>query len=301
MSDKRNKVGLVGYPDDKGVENNNGRPGAKEGPQAFRQRFFKLGGTHPVNEMVEDTGDVQVERENITGNHERAIEQVKECQKQYDFSLIIGGGHDYAYPHLRGIRDHYGDHFRLGCINIDAHFDLRPDHDAILSGSPFYMALDRKVLTGPQFVEFGIHYYCNSQSLWEYAHTNQVNVVPFDQLRNGKAVDEFRVSLEELSEVCDGIVISLDLDAVQAASAPGVSAPAPEGFTPSEIMAMIEMSAREEKVASLGIYELNPTYDRDEQTARLASIVAYNFCRLKQNRNNGHPSDQHIWRNMTAT
>ena len=301
MNDKRMKGGLVGFPDDIGIENNNGRPGAKEGPQAFRQRFFKLGGTHSVKEMIEDTGDVQIERDDISGNHERAIERVKECHQQYSFSLIIGGGHDYAYPHLRGVRDSYGENYRLGCINIDAHLDLRSDHDAILSGSPFYMALDRKVLTGPQLVEFGIHYYCNSQALWEYAHTNQVNVVPFDRLRNGKAVDEFRESLEELCELCDGVVISLDLDAVQAASAPGVSAPAPEGFSPSDIMAMIEMGAREDKVESLGIYELNPAYDRDEHTSRLASIAAYNFCRLRQNRNDGHPSDQHIWRNMAAT
>lgn len=299
MDKQKNRGALLGFPDDKGVENNKGRPGAKQGPSAFRERFFKLGGTHPVKDMMEDRGDVEVEREDIAGNHERAIELVKDSHQQYSFSLVIGGGHDYAYPHLRGVRDSFGENYRLGCINIDAHFDLRPDNKTILSGSPFYMAVDRKIIDGPQLVEFGIHYYCNSQELWEYAQENKIKVVTFDQLRNGKAEDEFRDLLEELNDSCDGIVISLDLDAVQAASAPGVSAPAPEGFTPSDIMTMIEMSARMDKVESLGIYELNPSYDRDEQTARLASIAAYNFCRLKQKRNDAYPSDQHIWRNMS--
>lgn len=292
---------LIGFPDDKGVENNNGRPGAKEGPAAFRQRFLKLGGTNPVSEMIEDRGDIDVERENTADNHNHAIELVREQHQQHGFSLIVGGGHDYAYPHLRGIRDAYGEGFKLGCINIDAHFDLRKDEQAILSGSPFYMAIDRDVISGSRLVEFGIQYHCNSQHLWEYAHQQEVKVVTFDQLRNGKALEEFREALEELSETCDGIVISLDLDAIQAASAPGVSAPAPEGFTPSEVMAMMEMSAREDKVRSLGIYELNPTYDRDDHTARLASVVAYTFCRLKHRRKGIFPSDQHMWSNITAT
>ena len=72
-------------------------------------------------------------------------------------------------------------------------------------------------------------------------------------------------------------MLSLDLDAIQAAFAPGVSAPAMEGFTPSEILEMMLIAARDEKVVSLGIFELNPEYDIDERTARLAATCAYHF------------------------
>lgn len=300
--DNENRRGcLLGFPDDKGVENNKGRVGAKDGPSAFRKQFLKLGGANPVHEMMIDKGDVEIDRDETGQNHQRATAFVKEHHREHDFSLIIGGGHDYAYPHLQGVKEAYGQHFRLGCINIDAHLDLRPDEGAILSGSPFYMAIDRNVLQGHRLIEFGIQYHCNSQHLWEYAHKQEITVMTFDQLRNGKAIEEFRDALEELCESCDGVVISMDLDSIQAASAPGVSAPAPEGFTPSDLLQIIEMSGRDDNVKSLGIYELNPIYDRDDHTARLASLAAYNFCRLKTRHKRNDFSDQHMWSNRSAT
>ena len=108
-----------------------------------------------------------------------------------------------------------------------------------------------------------------------------MNLVKFDDLRGGKAVSGFRKALEYLEERTDQIVISLDLDSLQAAFAPGVSAPAPEGFMPSEVMEMLMLAAEKPKVVSLGIYELNPLFDLDDRTARLAAALAYKFASIK--------------------
>jgi formiminoglutamase len=75
----------------------------------------------------------------------------------------------------------------------------------------------------------------------------------------------------------DAIVISLDMDAIQASFAPGVSAPAIEGFQPSEILEMMLIAARDPKMVSLGIYELNPEFDVDDRTARLAATAAFHL------------------------
>ncbi len=268
---------LIGFPDDKGVYNNGGRPGAAEGPSTFRAWWQKPKGVHQVQSAVKDLGDNQVFGEDIPQSHANAVEMVRQSQEEFGKTLIVGGGHDYAFPHLKGVSETLGKDKKMGCINLDPHFDLRPNENKILSGSPFYMALEDGVMEGQNLVEFGIQRHCNGIDLWRYAESKKVKIFPYEDMRFGRTIEAFKKALYELSHHCDTIVISLDLDAVNMAYAPGVSAPAVEGFTPSEMLEVMKLAANTEQVKSIGIYELNPTYDIDNHTARFAVTTAYHF------------------------
>lgn len=271
------KAVLLGCPDDRGVANNNGRIGAAGGPAAFRKAFQRLKGRYPLHDHLLDLGDAAVDQEALRQNLEHAAVRFTAALKDADTALMVGGGHDYGYPFLKGLRHSTEAEAVIGCINIDPHFDLRPDDPEVLSGSPFYMAIERGVLVGPNLVEFGIQRHCNADFLWQYAADKGVHTVLFDRLRGGQAVEAFRVALDDLCQRCDHVAISLDLDCFQAAYAPGVSAPAVEGFTPSEVLEMLRIAATVPKVSALGIFELNPVYDQDERTARLAAVCAWHF------------------------
>lgn len=274
---------LIGCPDDRGVANNGGRPGASEGPACFRKWFQKPKGANPVQSLVQDYGNVAPSDSNIKDTHEKVAALIHKAHDHYDGTLVVGGGHDYAYAHLRGLSGRMKDHQRLGCINIDPHFDMRSYDNAILSGSPFYMALEEAVIQGPNLVPFGIQHFCNGGPLWQYAQQNQVPFYTRESMRFSGLFDNFTQVLETLSHQCDQIVISLDLDAINMAYAPAVSAPNIEGFSPSEILAMLEIAAGYSAVQSLGIYELNPGYDQDAHTARLAVTAAFTFLDHKLN------------------
>lgn len=274
------QAALISFPDDRAVENNNGRPGAAGGPAVFREQFKKLKGQEPVSDWLQDMGDITISESSIEESHTQAQVLVRQAHKQLGCSLIIGGGHDYAYPHLAGVKA-ANPARSIGCINLDPHFDLRPPQPDILSGSPFYMAIENEIMEGANLVEFGIQKHCNAASLWKYAEHKNVETITFDKLRFHQSVEKFLTALNHLCTQVDQIVISLDLDSIQAAYAPGVSAPAAEGFAPSEILEMTAIAARNEQVVSLGIYELNPFFDIDHHTARLASVIAYQFLRQK--------------------
>ncbi len=276
-------ISLVGFPDDKGVYNNGGRPGAADGPSVFRSWLSKPKGIHPVQDALEDAGDIEVAGEDIPQSHSNAVALVQQAQNQMGNTLVVGGGHDYAFAQLKGIAQTLSDTNKLGCINLDPHFDLRPYSDKILSGSPFYMALEEGIMEGQNLVEFGIQRHCNGPELWQYARDNKVKVYFYEDLRFGKTIDAFKKALYELSHHCDAIVISLDLDSINMAYAPGVSAPAVEGFTPSEVMEMMKLAAHTEQVISLGIYELNPKFDIDNHTARFAVTTAFHYLDEKLN------------------
>ena len=183
-----------------------------------------------------------------------------------------------GFSHLLGLRRALDRNKKLACINLDAHLDVRRPNPEITSGSPFYLAITEQVIEGPSLAEFGIQSHCNGPELWEFANTHRVPITPFSDIRGGRAVAAFKKIVEYLAKTHDLIAISLDLDSFAEAYAPGVSAPQSEGFTPTEVIEMLEWAGSVPQVTSLGIFELNPLHDRDEKTARLAATCAYHFA-----------------------
>ena len=262
----------------------NGRPGAAQGPAKFSEFFLKLKGRTPVqnalhrHDLVPMGPDLEV---NLSESAWFTADRARELDFKKDALVVVGGGHDYAYPWIQGMVQALGPRKKVGCINIDAHFDLRTYDPVMTSGSPFRRLIEEKILKPDSLVEFGIQNQCNSEELWIYAKKNKIKTVPFEQTRKGRAVAEFKKCLSALEKKVDVVLISVDLDAMSLAVAPGVSAPQPEGFDASELYQMLELSALRKKVISLGLFELSPEQDFKDVTARLAAQSAWKFLNLK--------------------
>ncbi len=264
------KWGLIGIPDHAAVFNVGGRVGAAGGPLAFREAFNRLPSLKGI-----DFGDVHPMTDAIEQNHAIAAERVANAQTETGLTVVIGGSHDHGYSQLKGIKASGAK--RLGCINIDAHLDVRKPNPLITSGSPFYLAIESGVLFPERFVEFAIQQHCNSPELWEYVQKKKISVVPMEKCRHGKASRLFKSTLQKLASRCDQVVVSFDLDAIASAFAPGVSAPQPEGLTSSDALEIVEVAGEHPKVLSLGIFELNPAHDAERKTSLLSAVLAHRF------------------------
>ncbi len=262
-----------------------GRLGSARGPLAFRKAFGKLAGRDGVHAALDDRSDAQPIGGDVAANHRAAADLVRASHAASGLSVVVGGGHDHGYSHLLGLHEALGKDAKLGCINIDAHLDVRKPlppsfpggAERITSGSPFYLALESGVLAPERFVELGIQPQCNRPELWDYAEKKGVEIIGVERLRQGRAPAEFAAALARLARECDAVAVSLDLDAIACAFAPGVSAPQAEGLTPAEVFEMLEGAGREPRAVSLGIFELNPDHDTDGATTRLAATAAYRF------------------------
>ncbi len=277
---KRSKFCLIGIPDDDGIRNVGGRLGACRGPGAFRKALLELNSRHKIRDYLVDCGDVIIDDQSIQKTHQSAAQKIALSHAIHNQSLVIGGGHDHGHSQLVGIKNAYQKNKknpRIGCINIDAHLDVREAKSKITSGSPFYMAMENKTIRGEDLIEFGIQPHCNNALLWEYADKHKIKILELSTLQNGKALSFFKKALHSLSKRCDAIVIQLDLDAFASAFAPGVSAPQANGFHPGEIYEILSFSKKNKKVISLGIFELNPEHDQDAKTAKLAAHCAYYY------------------------
>jgi len=280
-------IALMGYVCDEGVRRNRGRIGASQGPKALRERLAK----HPVhftNKHIADIGDVVCIEDDMEQCQAAFSEVIRTLLQQKIFPIAVGGGHDMSYGHFMGIWEAVKDtsHPKVGIINFDAHFDLRPVENRPNSGTPFNQII-KELREEDQEVDYfaiGIQQQSNTRELFDIAkRKNVAYAINYECESGSHDMNLLKDRLTDFMAKNDAIYITIDMDAFSSAYAPGVSAPSPLGFTPYFLFKMLDFLFESNKVISCDIAELNPSLDRDSVTATLvAKIVDYIVMNLSR-------------------
>lgn len=288
-SDNRPTVALLGVPQDIGVQRNSGRTGAAAGPDAIRRALYKLtpytdAGLVTDNVILMDIGNLIVKWKGkelpLEEIHKRQQEIVAYLIKQGIIPIVLGGGHDIAYPNAAGFGQAHPN-IELGVINIDPHTDVRPLIDGKMahSGSPFRQMLEDQNLHIPQnaLVEFGTQRFAVAQAHVEYLERHYMPVVWYHDIRQQGFRSALQTAFERATGKARPLFVSFDMDSVRSADAPGVSAPASIGFTGDELCEAAEFFGASPLTKMIDIAEVNPSYDVDGRTAKLAALVLMHF------------------------
>lgn len=274
---------LLGFACDEGVRRNGGRQGAQDGPDALRGAMANLP-VHTEKFCLKDAGDVLCERGDLESAQRELAARIHDIAKYGAVPIVLGGGHETAYGHYLGLRSFLdeasrkGKKARLGIVNIDAHFDLRPYPDGGHSGSPFLQIADQALEHGHNFSYFclGIQRAANTQQLYATAKRLKVQHLPAETVRLERFA-AIKKALTTFAHGHDALYVTVCLDAIAAAFAPGVSAPSVFGVFPDVVAAIIRHLSASGKVVGFDVAELAPSFDRDNQTAKLAAGLVFNF------------------------
>jgi formiminoglutamase len=265
---------LIGFPTDEGVRRNGGRPGAAAAPAEIRRHLARLtpdarAGQAFIDllEHTQDLGDVAITGY-LEADQERLAAAIAEPLGKDVFVLVLGGGHETAYGHFLG----YVHAKRpVSILNWDAHPDVRDlKQGQGHSGSPF-----RQALLHPSRLCRGYQVAGLLPQSTAAAH------LAFLGEHRGSAVWRDELTTDRIRELYDAApnFISFDIDTVDQSYAPGVSAPATGGL-PADLWLSAAFGAGNSlHVKSCELVELNPNYDRDGQTARLAAISVWQILR----------------------
>lgn len=265
--------GIVGYCCQEGVRRNHGRIGAAHGPRAIRNMLGPLAVHYAKKPRLIDLGNIHCLHEEMEATQILLSKQVFNLLDSSYMPILMGGGHDMAYGHFLGIQKFLGEKKkRLGIINLDAHFDLRINLKNGHSGTPFYQISQcyEKPQEDFHYLCLGIQQASNSQLLFDTAKSLEVEYLLANQMTENN-LEVISQSISAFMSKIDHVYLSIDLDGFASAFAPGVSAPSPMGFTPQVAMEVIDQIASSGKLLSMDIAELNPTFDQDNCTARLAA------------------------------
>ena len=273
-------VAVLGIPFDSGVTY---RPGARFGPQAVRQASRLLRAYHPALEVrpfaqqqVADAGDVACNPFDIA----EAIGQIEtgadEVLGSAEHLVAIGGDHTLSLPLLRAI---YRRHGQVALVHFDAHLDTWDTYfgAAYTHGTPFRRAWEEDLLLADRATHLGIRGPLFApEDLDDDARFGFEIVGAMEVLEIGARAVAERIR----DRVADApVYVSIDIDVLDPAFAPGTGTPEAGGMTSRELLGTLRGLAGVNLVGA-DIVEVAPPYDHAEVTAVAASHVAYELLAL---------------------
>jgi len=276
----RADVAIVGVPFDTGVSY---RPGARFGPIAVRQASRLLRGYHPgldvmpfTTQQVVDAGDIACTPFDIA----EAISQIEAGAKdllRFATKIVtIGGDHTIALPLMRALHEVHGP---MALLHFDAHLDTWDAYfgAAYTHGTPFRRAWEEGLLLEATSMHVGTRGpIFTPQDLVDDAGFGFKIISSMELAETGVAT-----SIERIKERVGGspLYVSIDIDVLDPAFAPGTGTPEAGGLTSRELLQILR-GLRDTNIVGADVVEVAPAYDHAELTAIAASHVTYEFVSL---------------------
>jgi len=260
--------------------------GASDFPDVFR-RTWKGFTTYNVEEEVDlaemtalDVGDVPMHVTDIVRCHDNIVEASAAIHKNFPDSIVaaIGGDHSITAMMVKGLHK-AKPRESIGILQFDTHFDLRSLADnGPSNGTPMRNLIESGVVKGADLYNIGLHGFFNTKYLKQYADEKGVNYMTLRKARKKGLENTVGQCLKELGEKVDVIYLTVDMDVIDIAYAPGVPASTPGGMTSAELLEGVFTAAKHPKVKAIDIVCLDPLRDTQVQpTVKLGTHVFLTF------------------------
>lgn len=261
------------------------RPGARLGPRAIRDASHMLcDGIHPHFEVTPigqlgDAGDLPLPNTGLAAMREALAPLLPPLLSRHHM-VWLGGDHSITLPLLRAYRAHCGR--ALAVLHFDAHCDTWQDHGGEPSGHGtwVYEAMQEGLVVKPCFMQLGL------RSPGQRAARDHVR----DQGGLIHTARELRglQSPQQLAPLLDGLrarlaahdrpplYVSLDIDCLDPAFAPGTGTPEPGGLSTGQVLSVLE-GLQDFDCVGMDCVEVAPPYDHAELTSGAAAHFVWTY------------------------
>ena len=281
-------IAIIGAPVDMGVV---GRPGARYGPRAIRQADYwpkpaKLSNLYhlnlevfPLKEMnVVDFGDANCPPTSLEKSHEAVEKKVTAALNADTSPIVLGGDHSITLPSATAVAKKYG-YVNVGMVHFDAHADTGDSTygDVLIShGSPMRRLIESGAIPGKNFVQIGLRgpwpYPKNLK--WMKDQGMRWHLMAEIEKKGFDSVLEMAIS--EALDGPDKLYISVDVDVMDPAFAPGTGTPEPGGISSLELLRAIREIVLSKGMVAMDVVEVAPMYDQPgDITAQAAHRCVY--------------------------
>ena len=274
-------VAIVGIPFDAGTSY---RPGARFGPQAIRQasrhlrtQYHPAYDTEPFAEQqVADAGDIACNPYNI----EKAVVEIQKAATdllgKVDRIISLGGDHTIALPLLRAVNHHHG---QVALVHFDAHLDTWDTYYGApyTHGTPFRRAAEEKLFLEGASMHVGIRGPLYSRDDLKKDKELGFKVIHCDEFQS-EGIDHVVKRIRD--RVGDNpMYLSIDIDVLDPAHAPGTGTPEIAGMTTRELVGVLRGLAGL-NIISADVVEVSPAYDHAELTSLSAATTVFEITNL---------------------
>jgi agmatinase len=274
--------GIAGVAWDGSVTN---RPGARMGPRAIREVSHMLcDATHPwfnvdLEGALGDAGDLLLPNTSLA-NMRKVLPVLARPLIERHHMAWLGGDHSITLPLLRMYREFHGR--PLAVVHFDAHCDTWADHFGEPSGHGTWVAeaINERLVEPLCFTQIGIRSAAERYAR-EFVRDRGGQIFTARSLR-GMASDEqlgpvlHAIRTRWLAAGQPPLYLSLDIDCLDPAYAPGTGTPEAAGLSSSQVFTLVE-GLCELPFVGMDCVEVSPPYDHAEITSLVASQLVWTY------------------------
>ena len=274
-------VAIVGIPFDAGTSY---RPGARFGPQAIRQasrhlrtQYHPAYDTEPFAEQqVADAGDIACNPYNI----EKAVVEIQKAATdllgKVDRIISLGGDHTIALPLLRAVNHYHGP---VALVHFDAHLDTWDTYYGApyTHGTPFRRAAEEKLFLESASMHVGIRGPLYSRDDLKNDKELGFKVIHCDEFQSEGIEHVVKRIRDRVGD--NPMYLSIDIDVLDPAHAPGTGTPEIAGMSTRELVGVLRGLAGL-NIISADVVEVSPAYDHAELTSLSAATTVFEITNL---------------------
>lgn len=198
------------------------------------------------------------------------------------FVVALGGDHSVSWPLVTAAAKHARDQ-KIAVVQLDVHHDVRSLEHGPSNGTPFRGLIESKTLPSCNLVQIGIHPFANRRELAEYCSDQEILRFTVDDVDRLGAGEIATVALRALRDAC-AIWLSVDIDVLDRAFAPGTVAALSGGLNPATLLTMVHDICRDPRVIGMDVVEFDPKRDVADITASAVANVVMESLSAVANR-----------------
>jgi agmatinase len=277
----RADVAVLGAPFDGGTTF---RAGSRFGPGGIREASLLLRSYNDALDVspfaerqVVDAGDAPASPVDIIAAHKAIEDAASELHRAGTRVLGLGGDHSVSLPFLRAAAATHGP---LSLLQLDAHTDTWDSYfgSKLTHGTMFRRAVEEGIVAGESSVQIGLRGSVYSDADYgENAALGFTTLMARDFDAAGGVAGAVKLALERLRSP---VYVTVDIDCLDPAFAPGTGTPEAGGLTSRELLGILRGLAGGVTVVSADVVEVSPPYDPTGQTSVAGSHAAYELLGL---------------------
>jgi agmatinase len=272
-------IALIGVPFDGGTTY---RPGPRFGPRNIRVQSAMIRPWNPVLKIdpfakwrIADCGDLSINPLSLEDTYQRITEQLGDVLRAGARTVCVGGDHSILLPILRAIHKRFGP---VAFVQFDAHGDTWGGYfgSPHSHGTPVRYAVEEGLIEEGYALQVGLRGQVYSESDFDFARQHSIVMITAEEFHRG-GVGLIKPRLRKLGR--RPVYVSLDIDVVDPAFAPGTGTPQVGGLSSAQILDLVR-SLRGLNLVGCDLVEVSPPYDNGEITSLLAANLLYELMCL---------------------
>jgi agmatinase len=239
---------------------------------------------------IVDHGDAEVVPGDGRAGHAAIRRMVEGVLDAGAIPVVLGGDHSISYPDIFAAAARYSTG-ALAVVQFDAHADTATENWGVEEshGTPFRRLVDEGLIGGSRLVQIGLRGYWPHKEEFDWARAKGVRWHRMEEIID-RGIDAVIDDVVNEIEGAQAVWLSVDIDVLDPAFAPGTGTPEPGGMNTRELLRAVRRLVLARGMAGMDVVEVSPPYDPANITAMAANrVVLEVLSALALHRRSGPP------------